>query len=114
MTEFTTLLNGESAEIIYLARPGCAFCQKQEPIVKQIIAEHDVVFHYLNTDNLTQDQFNAIIDLDEDESLFGENGKNFGTPTVLIVKEGKIVDAQVGYTEKAEFEKFLQNNGFIS
>lgn len=114
MTEFTTLLNGESAEIIYLARPGCAFCQKQEPIVKQIIAEHDVVFHYLNTDNLTQDQFNAIIDLDEDESLFGENGKKFGTPTILIVKEGKIVDAQVGYTEKAEFEKFLQNNGFIS
>ena len=114
MTEFTTLLNGEDAEIIYLARPGCTYCQKQEPIVKQIIAEHDVVFHYLNTDNLTQDQFNTIIDLDEDESLFGEDGKNFGTPTVLIVKEGKIVDAQVGYTEKAQFEKFLQNNGFIS
>ena len=114
MTEFTTLLNGDSAEIIYLARPGCTYCQKQEPIVKQIIAEHDVVFHYLNTDNLTQDQFNTIIDLDEDESLFGEDGKNFGTPTVLIVKEGKIFDAQVGYTEKAQFEKFLQNNGFIS
>lgn len=114
MTEFTTLLNGNSNEIVYLAKPGCTFCQRQEPIVKQLISEYDVVFHYLNTDNLTNDEFNTIISLDEDESLFGESGKEFGTPTTLVVKEGKIVDAQIGYTEKTVFEQFLRKNGFIS
>ena len=29
MNEFITLLNDESASIIYIARPGCGYCQQQ-------------------------------------------------------------------------------------
>ncbi len=110
MTEFTTLLNDESESIIYLARPGCGFCQQQEPIVKKIVSEHELPFFYLNTDDLSEDDFINLFKLDKE--LFGANGENFGTPTVLIVKSGKIVGSHIGYMEKADYEKFLTDNGF--
>lgn len=112
MDDFTTLLNNDSASIIYLARPGCSFCQKQEPIVKQIVSSSDLPFYYLNTDDLGYDDMEKIFKLDEDETLFGKDGEQFGTPTTLIVTSGKIVDALIGYTEKTEYEQFLVKNGF--
>ena len=111
MSEFTTLLNGEEASIIYLARPGCTYCQRQEPIVKELISEYNLVFHYLNTDKLTSDEMQSIFSIDEE--LFGENGEEFGTPTTWIVKEGKIVDSLIGLTQKESFEEFLHNNELI-
>lgn len=111
MNEFTTLLNDESASIIYLAREGCTYCRQQKPIVKQLIAEHNLTFNYLDTDKLTEENMMSIFALDTE--LFGEDGKNFGTPTTLVVKEGKIVDSVVGLTQKADFELFLKNNGLI-
>lgn len=113
MNDFITLLNDDSASIIYLARPGCGFCQKQEPIVKEIISEHDLPLFYLNTDDLSEEEFNTIINLDENEKFFGTDGEKFGTPTALIVKSGKIVDAQIGLTEKESYEQFLIKNGFV-
>ncbi|MDD6878646.1 MAG: thioredoxin family protein [bacterium] len=111
MTEFTTLLNNEDASIIYIAREGCVYCQQQKPIVKQLSSEYDLIFHYLDTDDLTEDDMMSIFSLDNE--LFGEDGKNFGTPTTLVVKNGKIIDSLVGLTQKNDFEVFLQDNGFI-
>ena len=111
INEFTTLLNGEDASIIYIARPGCYYCQQQEPIVKELVSEYELVFHYLNTDELTEADMNKIFVVDVE--LFGKDGDDFGTPTTLVVKNGKIVDALVGLTEKADFKDFLTKNGFI-
>jgi len=90
---------------------GCGFCQQQEPIVKELILEYDLVVHYLNTDNLSASDMTKLFALDT--KLFGEDGDDFGTPTTLIVKGGKIVDALVGYTAKAPFVDFLTKNNLI-
>ncbi len=111
INEFTTLLNGDTAEIIYIARPGCYYCQQQEPIVKKLISKYELVFHYLNTDELTEADMNKIFAVDVE--LFGKDGSEFGTPTTLVVKNGKIVDSLVGLTQQTEFESFLTKNGFI-
>lgn len=111
MTEFTTLLNGDEPSIIYIARPGCTFCQRQKPIVQALATQYNLVFHYLNTDNLSSSEMSSIFKLDE--KLFGEDGSEFGTPTTLIVKQGKIVDSVVGLTQSDEFVTFLTNNGLI-
>jgi len=111
MTEFTTLLNGEESSIIYIARPGCGFCQQQEPIVESVALENDIVVHYLNTDNLTSDEMYSLFKVDT--KLFGEEGKDFGTPTILIVKDGKIVDSVVGLTEEEGLISFFKDNKII-
>ena len=111
MNEFITLLNDESASIIYIARPGCGYCQQQEPIIKAVVNEYNLTVHYLNTDNLTNENMSYIFKLDE--KLFGENGKNFGTPTTLIVKKGEIVDSVIGLTQNKDLVTFFKENGFI-
>lgn len=111
ITEYTTLLNGNDASIVYVARPTCYYCQQQEPIVKGLVSSYDLVFHYLNTDKLSSDEMNILFK--SDKSLFGDNGSNFGTPTTLVVKGGKVVDSLVGLTQKDAFISFLQKNGFI-
>ena len=111
ITEYITLLNGSDASIVYVARPTCSYCQRQEPIVKEIASEYDLVVHYLNTDELSSSDMDVLFKSDVD--LFGEEGKNFGTPTTLIVKGGKIIDSIVGLTEKDSYESFLKTNGFI-
>lgn len=111
MTEFTTLLNDKEASIIYIARPGCGFCKQQEPIVEKIVEEQGLTVHYLNTDNLSEDEFYSLVKVDT--GLFGEDGKDFGTPTILVVKSGKILDAVVGYKEEEALLEFFDKNGLI-
>lgn len=111
MIEFTTLLNDSEPSIVYIARPGCGFCQQQEPIVKEIVSETGTVVHYLNTDNLTNEEMLSLFSVDVE--LFGKDGKEFGTPTMLIVKSGKIVDSKVGLTEKQSLIDFFKKYDLI-
>ena len=106
INEYTTLLNGDTASIVYVARPTCYYCQQQEPIVKDIVGEYDLVFHYLNTDELSSDDMKVLYK--SDVELFGENGDQFGTPTTLVVKKGKVIDSVVGLTQKDSFLSFLK------
>ncbi len=112
MTEFTTLLNDDSASVIYIARPTCGYCQQQEPIVKEILGEYEgIPIFYLNTDNLTSDEMSKLFKTDK--KLFGEDGKDFGTPTTIVVQKGKVVDSIVGLTDKDNYVSFLKQYGFI-
>lgn len=111
ITEYTTLLNGSEASIVYVARPTCYYCQQQEPIVKELVSKYDLVFHYLNTDKLSSKEMDILYK--SDTSLFGKDGSEFGTPTTLVVKNGKVVDSLVGLTQKDAFTEFLKTNGFI-
>lgn len=111
ITNFTTLLNDEAPSIIYLARPDCGYCQQQKPIVKTVMNEYDLNIFYLNTNELTSDNFEYIFSLDK--KLFGENGEDFGTPTILIVQKGKIIDSSVGLTQKESLVSLFTKHGFI-
>ena len=51
MSEFNELLKSEDASIIYIARPGCGYCQQQKPIMEEVARDNKLEVHYLNTDN---------------------------------------------------------------
>lgn len=108
MTEFTTLLNEEEPSIIYVARPGCGYCQQQKPIMEEVVSEYGVTVHYINTDNLTEIEVNDLITMVEEAT-----DDDFGTPTTLIVKSGKIVDFVVGLNSKDGLVDLFAKNDFI-
>ena len=95
-SNYKELLKGKEWSIVYIGRPGCSYCQKQLPIVKQILNSYDVVVNYLNTDNLSSEELNELI---SGYNAFN-GGENFGTPTFLIVGKNKVEDGIIGYTEK--------------
>lgn len=107
--EYKELKQKDDLSIIYIARPGCSFCQQQQPIVKQIMQEYDLKVNYLNTDDMSSDEVEELI---ASYDVF-EGGENFGTPTILLVQKKKIVDSVIGYKEKASLVSFFKEHKII-
>lgn len=106
--EYLALKSGSELSVIYIARPTCGYCQKEEPIVKNLAYLYEgLKINYLNTDELSEDDFNKLTSSDD----FFSSG--FGTPTIILVKDGNIVDSSRGYHTKAELVEFFQKNELI-
>ena len=103
---FGEVLATDAYVVIYLARPTCSHCVAQTPIMEKVASSKKVSIYYLNTDELTEDQFMQLFSIDTD--LFGKKGSNFGTPTTVIMKDYKILDSIVGEAAQSEVESFLK------
>lgn len=108
MDTYLEYYNGEENKLVLIARPTCHYCQIAEPIIKNIAYENDLDISYLNTDNFEGDDETKLVQSDE---FFSEG---FGTPLLLVVSEGKIVNKVDGLTDKAHYTEFFKSTGFIN
>lgn len=96
-------------EIIYIGRATCGYCVKFLPTLKQAQEEYDYKTTYIDLEQMTSDDQQKLLTLDNEEKYIEEN---FGyTPMVLIFKDGKLVQGWVGYAEYSTFAAFLEDNG---
>lgn len=108
MDTYLEYYNGEENKIILIARPTCQYCQIAEPIIKNIAYENDLEINYLNTDNFSGDDEANLVKSNE----FFSQG--FGTPLLLVVSKGEIVNKVDGLTDKAHYTEFFKTSGFIN
>ena len=95
-------------KVIYMGRSTCGYCVQFLPNLQKAQEEYGYETLYLDISTVDSDGQSKIVDLDKD--FFEEN---YGaTPTVLLVKDNKIVDSHVGYSEYDNYAKFLEKNGF--
>lgn len=87
---------------VYVGRPACSYCQKIQPLLKQLETEESIVFNYLNTDNMSQEEFGKISSTSP--AFAGE----WGTPTLLAIIDGKEHSNVNGYREIAELRTFVK------
>jgi len=106
--EYLELYKESDKQIVLIARPTCSYCQIAEPIIQNIAYENNLDIKYLNTDNFSENDGKNLIESNE---YFTEG---FGTPTLLVVGEEKIIDVVDGLTDKAHYEEFFEKNGFIN
>ena len=104
---YLELYNGSENKIILLSRPTCQYCQIATPIIENIIYKYGVEINYLNTDELGDDGNTKLISSDE---YFSEG---YGTPLVLVVGNGKIVDKIEGLATKSEYISFFKRYNFM-
>lgn len=110
--EVENIINDDELSIIYWASPSCGYCVKFTPVVKEVAIENGITFNYLNTANLTGEQYSTMLSyFSAFNEQYATNG--LGTPSVILVKDGKVVDISVGALPKAELINYLTNNGFI-
>lgn len=95
---------GSEKKLVLVGRPGCQYCQIAEPILKNIAFEQDLEIYYLNTDNFSEDDQTTFVQSDD----YFSGG--FGTPLLLSVQNGNILDATEGLTDKAHYEQFFEKN----
>ncbi len=100
--EFTTSLNSESLEVIYIGRPTCSYCALLEPSLEDMSQRYDFEYTYVNTDELNESDIQKLA---TDLKI-----TSMPTPYLAIVKNGEIIDIQNGYQDyDLTFEFFKEN-----
>ena len=102
----TALKDKKNSTIIYLASDSSYWTQYETPILKSVAYEYDLDVKYLNYDELSEDEINAITKLDD--SISKE------TPAILIVKNKKLVASKTTTLTISGFVEFLKENKIIS
>lgn len=104
---FIDAYNGSELQVVYFGRSTCGYCVKMLPVLQQAQKEYGYKTLYVDittVDSASQEKIKAL------DTFFDEN---YGrTPMIVLVKEGKIVDKQMGYTEYSSFAQLLENNGY--
>ena len=108
MAEYRELVKEDEVSLIYLASPTCGYCAQQQPIMQELVAKYDVPVNYLNTSQMTTEDVEEVYNLygPTQEATYGQEGLR--TPTMLIVKDGKLLDMNLGYMELEELVSWLQ------
>lgn len=104
--EYMDALNGNDLEVVYLGRPTCGYCIQFLPSLQQAQKEYGYKTLYINTDTLSDDDLTKILNTMEIDI------SEFGTPTTVVVKGGKVIEKQIGYTYYSTFAALLESAGF--
>lgn len=107
-SEYKSLVDDEEAFIVTLEREGCGYCQMFMPILKEVANEKKIPFMYIDTDKLTEDEYN---ELSTTNSYLKKN--NWGTPTTLFMLGSRVLDVMPGYDEKEAVLKFIEDKVVI-
>jgi len=104
MKEFNYTYNSNEKKVIYYASSECGYCELQKPILEVIAKDYDIEYYSIDSTLLSNSQRNTIL-----EKLDIEHA----TPTTVIVKDGKVLDTQVGYTDGRELVEFFKENKIV-
>lgn len=110
MDELIKLFDSKDTQVVYIGRSTCGYCVQFLPALKKAQKEYGYKTNYLNISEVSESDAEKLLEKDNDEKFLEEN---YGaTPMVLLVKDGKLQDTWVGYSEYNEFAQFLEENGF--
>lgn len=104
---YLDLYKGDEKTIVLFSRPTCGFCQIAEPILQHISYQYDLTINHINTDEMDSDDSTNLV---ESNDYFSDG---LGTPLLMVVSNGEIVDVVSGLVDTASYVGFFTDNGFI-
>lgn len=110
LDKFNEYFNSTSEKLIYFARPTCSYCKLMEAAKKELLTDAKVDYYDVDTD---------VVDSSTLDAMLAKLGiTDFGTPTLVVVKEGKVVYVQSGVfstttDNKTELKSFLEKYNII-
>ena len=116
------LFDSKDTSVLYLGRSSCSACVSFLPTLKSVQKDLGFKTKYLDitTVDTSSSDYNTFISKLTKEIEVNANGtKSTGkisdfygyTPMVIIIKDGKAVNASVGALSESNFKKFLSSNG---
>ena len=103
-SEYEDMVNNGLAFVVVIERTTCGYCQQYMPIMEEVANEQKIAVTYINTDNLTEEEFNK---LSTTNKYLKKN--QWGTPTTLFMLGDRIVDSISGYVGKESIEAFFKD-----
>ena len=105
--EYLDLYDGSEDSIVLFSRPTCGFCQIAEPILHHIAYQYKLTINHVNTDEMSSSDETKLV---ESDYYFSDG---FGTPLLVVVSNGEIVDMVSGLVDTENYVKFFTKHGFI-
>ena len=102
------LLASKDKEVIVVGQTTCGYCVQAKVILNDVVAEHEVEINYIDFAKLDTDEQEAFVDALE---YFQE--EDWGTPIMMIVQDGEIVDMIEQLATEDEYVEFLEENEVI-
>lgn len=104
---YLELYEGDERSIVLFSRPTCGYCQIAEPILHHIAYQYDLTINHVNTDKMDSDDSTKLFESDD----FFNDG--LGTPLLMVVSNGEIVDVVNGLVDTENYVDFFSDNGFL-
>ena len=101
-SEYDDMVKNGDAFVVVIERTTCGYCQEYMPLMEEVANEQKIAVTYINTDNLTEEEFNL---LSTTNKYLKKN--QWGTPTTLFMLGDRIVDSIGGYVGKDSIEAFF-------
>lgn len=105
--EYLDLYDGSKNSIVLFSRPTCGYCQIAEPILHHIAYQYKLTINHVNTDEMSSSDEKKLVESDD---YFSDG---FGTPLLVVVSNGEIVDMVSGLVDTENYVKFFTKHGFI-
>ena len=122
LAQVLKLFDSKDTSVLYLGRSSCSACVSFLPTLKSVQKDLGFKTKYLDittVDTSSRDYSTFISKLTKEIEVNANGTKSTGkisefygyTPMVIIIKDGKAVDASVGALSESNFKKFLSSNG---
>ena len=103
--QYEKLLNSKENQVVVVGQSTCAYCIQSKIILNKIAEDKDIDINYLNISYLTEEEGKEF-----ESSLDYFSEEQWGTPLMLIVKNGKLVDIIEQLVTEDEYIEFLEEN----
>lgn len=114
VNEVLKLFDDNSLHIVYMGRPTCYYCVQFVPILNKVQESLGYTTIYLDTTSLNKSDKDVSSLIDKMDVKIMMNGSEetlkdyYGyTPMLLIIKDGKIVNGNVGYIDYQELYQLV-------
>lgn len=107
LEEYNSYYAEGETNVIYLGKENCGYCEQFSPVLEAISKEYHVTYHYINISALKNNHLSQVVDRAR------VTHENFGTPTLVITKNGEVVASRVGAMDRETLFSFLQTNEVI-
>jgi len=108
LKEYQELLAGKEKSVIVVGQSTCGYCVQAKLILNQIADENDVDIHYLNISYLEKEEGETF-----QNSLDYFKKDSWGTPVMIVVQDGKMVDILESLNSKEGYISFLKKQGVL-
>lgn len=106
--EIKTIMSSKEAKIVYLEKESCYYCNLLKPITDSLEEEFNLEYYKIDTNELSNIELAKVLKTLEIDY------ENFGTPYIVIVKDGKKIDEHVGYTDEDVLFELFKDNKIIN
>jgi thiol-disulfide isomerase/thioredoxin len=107
--------------VVLWARQSCGYCVAYAPIITEVAKKHNVTIRYIDMEQYVDmntwepsnvKEYQILADLTGDGEFEGYGAQIVeGTPGTMFIRDNKVIDGIIGYTEQAEVEAHFLRAG---